>query len=197
MSTSLPENLKVSLHQGDIGALDVDAIVISMNNDLILGAGVSGRIRREGGDSIQEECHKIGTIPLGEVAVSTSGNLRSGKIIHAAVNPLGLWADRNSVRTASTNALKKAQELKFKSLAMIPIGCDAGAFSLDQCAEIMIDLLGTVIEENSSLAEIIFALYDEKEFEVFASHWKEKFPETDFTPPSSPVRIEEVSSETD
>lgn len=197
MKAALPENVKIFLHQGDIGALNVDAIVISMNNDLILGAGVSGSIRREGGDSIQEECHRIGTIPLGEVAVSTAGNLPSGKIIHAAVNPLGLWADRHSVRTASTNALKKAQELKFKSLALIPIGCDAGAFSLDQCAEIMIELLGTQIEKESSLEEVIFALYDEKEFEIFASHWKEKFPETDFTPPASPVRAEEVPSDRD
>ncbi len=197
MTKPLPEKPKIYLHKGDIGAMNVDAIAISMNNDLILGAGISGSIRREGGNAIQDECHKIGTIPLGEVAVTTSGDLRSSKIIHAAVNPLGLWADKNSIRSAGENTLKEAQTRKFKSLALIPIGCDAGAFSLDQCAEIMIDILGTAIEADTTLEEIYFAIYDEKEFEIFESHWKEKFPETDFTPPSTPVRAEEIPPEPD
>lgn len=197
MSDSLPEKTKIYLHRGDIGTMNVDAIVISMNNDLILGAGISGSIRREGGPEIQEECHKIGTIPLGEVAVTTSGNLRSGKIIHAAVNPIGLWADTESVRNTCKNAFKEAQKRKFKSLAFIPIGCDAGAFSLDQCAGIMMELLGTELGSDSSLEEIYFSMYDEKEFEIFSSHWKEKFPETDFTPPTSPARADEIVAETD
>ena len=36
------------------------------NNDLQLGAGVAGAIRRKGGPQIQAECDKIGRIELGE-----------------------------------------------------------------------------------------------------------------------------------
>src|SRR2546427_3121588 len=44
----------------DLTEMDTDAIVNAANNDLILGAGVAGAIRRKGGEEIQRECDAIG-----------------------------------------------------------------------------------------------------------------------------------------
>ena len=44
--SSLAEKIKIQ--QGDLTEMDVDAIVNAANNDLILGAGVAGAIRRKG-----------------------------------------------------------------------------------------------------------------------------------------------------
>ena len=54
---------RVLIQQGDLTETDTDAIVNAANNDLILGGGVAGAIRRKGGDAIQRECNEIGTIP--------------------------------------------------------------------------------------------------------------------------------------
>ena len=54
---------KIILMQGDLTEMDVDAIVNAANNDLQLGGGVAGAIRRKGGDAIQRECDAIGSIP--------------------------------------------------------------------------------------------------------------------------------------
>ena len=51
--------------QGDITTVDVDGIVNSANNDLILGAGVSGALRRVGGPSIQEDPRVSARSPRG------------------------------------------------------------------------------------------------------------------------------------
>lgn len=70
--------------QGDITEMAVDAIVNAANNDLILGAGVAGAIRRKGGPRVEEDCERAGPIRVGEAAVTTGGNLKALFVIHAA-----------------------------------------------------------------------------------------------------------------
>jgi len=73
---------RILIRQGDLTEMDTDAIVNAANNDLILGAGVAGAIRRKGGDEIQRECDAIGSIPLGFAAITTGGKLKA-KIRHS------------------------------------------------------------------------------------------------------------------
>jgi len=54
--------------------MDTDAIVNAANNDLVLGAGVAGAIRRKGGEEIQRECDVIGSIPIGYAASPRAEN---------------------------------------------------------------------------------------------------------------------------
>src|ERR1700758_632015 len=72
---------KIVLQQGDLTEMDVDAIVNAANNDLQLGGGVAGAIRRKGGDTIQRECNAIGSIPIGSAAITSGGNLRARHVI--------------------------------------------------------------------------------------------------------------------
>jgi len=55
---------KVTLVQGDITDMHVDAIVNAANAQLILGGGVAGAIRRKGGPTIQEECNRAYLDPV-------------------------------------------------------------------------------------------------------------------------------------
>jgi O-acetyl-ADP-ribose deacetylase (regulator of RNase III) len=102
--------------RGDITTVDADTIVNSANNDLVMGGGVSGAIRRVAGQQVQDECHKIGTVPLGTAVVTSGGLLKAQWIIHAAVNPLGMWPTPR-VRNAVRLTLKKADEKQVKWLA--------------------------------------------------------------------------------
>lgn len=173
---------RIYLLQGDLTTLDIDAIVNSANNDLILGSGFSSVIRRVGGPAIQEECTKIGTIPLGEAAVTPAGNLKCRWIIHAAVNPLGLWANEKSVRSGIRNTLKRAEEKKIKSLAVPPVG-SSEALSIDRCAEVILTEVIDHLNNPTSLEAIVFVLDNEKLFGPFEEHFKQKFPETPPEPP--------------
>ena len=56
---------QLELVQGDITDLHVDAIVNAANEQLQLGGGVAGAIKRKGGPSIQEECNRIGGTGVG------------------------------------------------------------------------------------------------------------------------------------
>ena len=65
----------VVLLRGDITEMETDAIVNAANADLILGAGVAGAIRTQGGPEIQEECLRIGGTHVGGAVVTTGGRL--------------------------------------------------------------------------------------------------------------------------
>jgi O-acetyl-ADP-ribose deacetylase (regulator of RNase III) len=177
---------------GDITTTDAEAIVNGANNDLVLGGGVSGAIRRVAGPAVQEECFKIGTIPLGTAAVTTGGQLKAQWIIHAAVNPLGLWADPKSVRSATRSALRKAEEKKVKRLAFPAIGTGAGALPVERCADILIEeVMKHCSSGQTSLEEVMFVLYDEKPFAIFEERFKQKVlgepPTPEGGPPPKPA----------
>src|SRR4051812_42661278 len=159
--------------RGDITTVDADAIVNSANNDLVMGGGVSGAIRRVAGPDVQDECHKIGTVPLGTAVVTTGGLLKAQWIIHAAVNPLGMWSDAKSVRNATKAVLKRAEEKQVKRLAFPALGTGAGALAVERCADILIEETMKHCEnDQTSLEEVLFVLYDEKPFAIFEEKFK-------------------------
>lgn len=163
----------VVIQQGDITEMDVDAIVNAANNDLLLGAGVAGAIRRKGGESIQEECNAIGTIPIGYAAITGGGNLKARHVIHAASMSLrGIQTTAKSLRTSTAHSLRLASERGLKSIAFPAIGTGVSGFPIDECAEIMLREAAEHLGGDTSLETVYFVLFDEKAREVFARTWK-------------------------
>jgi len=166
---------QLKMMRADITTVDADAIVNSANNDLVMGGGVSGAIRRVAGQAVQDECHKIGTVPLGTAVVTSGGLLKAQWIIHAAVNPLGMWADAKSVRNATKAVLKRADEKQVKRLAFPALGTGAGALAVERCADILIEEVMKHCESDQTpLEEVLFVLYDEKPFAIFEEKFKVK-----------------------
>src|SRR5665213_2854422 len=99
------ENLteKVILLQGDLVSMDVDAIVNAANNDLQLGGGVAGAIRRKGGEEIQRECDEIGSIPVGGAAITSGGKLPARFVIHAASMQLSGRTTAHALRSSTAH----------------------------------------------------------------------------------------------
>src|SRR5690349_17371068 len=119
---------EIIITQGDITDADVDAVVNAANNDLQLGGGVAGAIRRKGGPSIQDECNGIGTIPLGEAAITGGGTLKAKYVIHAASMQLGGRTTAEALEASTRNCLVRAEEKKLRSIAFPAIGTGIAGF---------------------------------------------------------------------
>lgn len=159
---------KIKLKEGDITAMDVDAIVNAANTDLILGAGVAGAIRRAGGPRIQEECNRIGPIPLGEAAITTGGNMKARYVIHAAGMGFGELTTEKSLADSTKNSLLRADEKNLKSIAFPAIGTGVAGFPLDECARLMLrTTLDHLKKGQSTLEEVRFVLYGDQAFQAF------------------------------
>jgi O-acetyl-ADP-ribose deacetylase (regulator of RNase III) len=164
---------KVKISQGDITECDVDAIVNAANNDLILGAGLAGAIRSKGGPDIQEECDRIGSIVLGEAAVTSGGKLKAKFVIHAASMHLGAHTTEENLRAATRNSLERASERKLASIAFPAIGTGIAGFPLDRCARVMLEEVRDHLAGETSLKLVEFVLFDRRAFDSFRRFFDE------------------------
>ena len=165
---------RIVIKQGDITRETTDAIVNAANTELMLGAGVAGAIRRAGGPVIQEECDRIGPVPLGEAAVTTGGNLKARHVIHAASMGLGgPLTTETSLRDSVRNSLLRAHEKGLRSIAFPAIGTGVAGFPVGRCAEIMLGEIDRFLrEQTTSVEKVHLVLFDETTMETFRKTWE-------------------------
>ncbi|MBZ5661802.1 MAG: macro domain-containing protein [Acidobacteriia bacterium] len=164
---------KIVLLQGDLTEMDVDAIVNAANNDLQLGGGVAGAIRRKGGEAIQRECDAIGSVPIGGAAITTGGNLRARFVIHAASMALGGETTARALQTSTAHALRIANEKNLRSIAFPAVGTGIAGFPIAECAQIMLREAAEHLKAATSLEKIYFVLFDARALEAFEKVFRE------------------------
>jgi O-acetyl-ADP-ribose deacetylase (regulator of RNase III) len=154
---------------GDLVDQEVDAIVNAANNDLLLGGGVAGTIRRHGGPSIQDECTARGPVSVGEAAITGAGELRARYVIHAASMSLGGRTTAQSLRSSMDASFRIARELDVRTVAVPAVGTGIAGFPLDECARIMADCLRRAHAEGWQPDEVRFVLHDATAMHAFAT----------------------------
>jgi len=164
---------KIVLMQGDLTEMDVDAIVNAANNDLQLGGGVAGAIRRKGGEAIQRECDAIGAIPIGGAAITSGGKLRARFVIHAASMQLGGQTTARALRSSTAHSLRIASERELRSIAFPAVGTGIAGFPLSECAQIMLREVVDHLKGPTSLEKIHFVLFDAHALAAFEKVWAE------------------------
>jgi O-acetyl-ADP-ribose deacetylase (regulator of RNase III) len=173
----------VVIVSGDIVAQDVDAIVNAANNDLVLGAGVAGAIRRAGGPSIQDECDTHGPIRVGEAAITGAGRLRARYVVHAASMSLGGRTTRESLRSSMDDAFRLARAHDVRTIAVPAVGTGIAGFPIDECARVMAESLQGALVDGWQATEIRFVLFSEDTKTAFEAAFWSVFPR-----PSGPTR---------
>ena len=130
--------MRIEVAEGDITELDVDAIANAANDQLWMGMGVAGAIKRAGGDEIEREAIAKGPIATGDAVVTGAGRLRAKHVIHGAVMGQDLQTTPDLVRRTTRRCLEVAGELGVTSLALPAFGTGVGGLALDECARIMV-----------------------------------------------------------
>ena len=166
------QNSKIILKQGDITELNTDVIVNAANNQLIMGGGVAGAIRRKGGPTIQEECNKIGGTFVGGAVITTGGNLKAKHVIHAVGPRMGEGNEDEKLKNATLNSLKLMDKHNLKTIAFPAISTGIFGYPIDRCAKIMISTAKDYLIGDTQIEEVIFCLYTSSDFEVFERELK-------------------------
>ncbi|HEV2217768.1 MAG TPA: macro domain-containing protein [Candidatus Dormibacteraeota bacterium] len=158
---------RIAITVGDLTEQDVDAIVNAANNDLVLGAGVAGAIRRRGGPTIQDECTAHGPVRVGEAAITGAGQLKARHVIHAASMALGGRTTATSLHASMTATFEIARRSALDTVAVPAVGTGIAGFPLDECARIMAMCLGSAFDDGWEPSEVRFVLYDEAAHHAF------------------------------
>jgi O-acetyl-ADP-ribose deacetylase (regulator of RNase III) len=157
--------MRLEVVEGDIAAVEVDAVANAANDRLWMGAGVAGALKRAGGDEIEREAVAKGPIPLGTAVATGAGELKAKHVIHGAVMGQDLQTNADLVRRTTKSCLELADEIGARSLALPAFGTGVGGFPLPECAEIMVDVARS--HEPASLGRIVFAVYGDEARDAF------------------------------
>jgi O-acetyl-ADP-ribose deacetylase (regulator of RNase III) len=160
---------RLRLVRGDLTSLAADAIVNAANDRLWMGGGVAGAIKRRGGAEIEEEAVRRGPLPIGEAVATGAGRLAARYVIHAVTMGQDLTTNERNIRAATRSALRVAETLRLRSVAFPALGTGVGGFPLDRAAAAMVEETAAHLRAGSGLAEVVFALYDERAYAAFAA----------------------------
>ena len=158
----------VELVHTDITDLATDAIVNAANEELQLGGGVAGAIRRRGGPSIQRECDDIGGTPVGTAVITTGGNLKARFVIHCVGPKWGEEHEDEKLANTVLSALKLADSRQLRSIAFPAISTGVFGFPKDRAARVILStVIDYLIQGTSKLRRVIFCLFDPATFSIF------------------------------
>ena len=155
------------IHQGDITALAVDAIVNAANSALAPGGGVCGAIHRAAGPELAEECATLGGCATGEAKITAGYGLPALHVIHA-VGPV--WHGGNAgngggeaglLAACYRRALEIAQANALATIAFPAISTGIFGYPPDDAAEIAVRTVAETLPRTPGLTQVTFCCFDE------------------------------------
>lgn len=169
------EGTQLELLEGDITDLDVDAIVNAANEDLQLGSGVAGAILKQGGQSIQEECDRIGHTGTGTAVLTGGGDLKAPHVIHAVGPKMGDGEEDRKLQSAVRSSLALADRHGLKSIALPAISTGNFGFPLDRCARILLTEVYRYLQGGTKIERVVVVLPSDEKFEIFKRELRRGF----------------------
>ena len=141
-SMSKPANFPhMSVVQGDITRLDVDAIVNAANRSLLGGGGVDGAIHRAAGPELLAECRRLGGCSTGEARMTKGYRLPARHVIHT-VGPVyrdGESGERDALRACYVESLRLASEAGLRAVAFPCISTGVFGYPKAEACEVAVE----------------------------------------------------------
>lgn len=169
---------RIDLWNGDICDLEVDAIVNPANMSLWMSTGVSGAIKRAGGDAIEFAAVRQAPVPLGESIVTGSGTLAARAVIHAVSLDRDRRTSGSVIDAAVRSAMARAREIGATSVAFPALGTGVGGFPLDESARVTVEAVRDELTRSPSIEHVTFALRGAAAYEAFHAAIAQTTPAT-------------------
>uniref|UniRef100_A0A8D8X1S3 O-acetyl-ADP-ribose deacetylase MACROD2 n=2 Tax=Cacopsylla melanoneura TaxID=428564 RepID=A0A8D8X1S3_9HEMI len=165
---------KVSLWQGDITSLGIDAIVNAANNALRGGGGVDGAIHRAAGPQLLEECKTLNGCDTGEAKITKGYNLPSKHVIHT-VGPVGENAPL--LKSAYQRCLEVMKENNLRTIAFPCISTGVYGYPHWKAAQVALHTVHDFLKEHpDSVDRVIFCIFLPEDVNIYQSVMQVYFP---------------------
>jgi O-acetyl-ADP-ribose deacetylase (regulator of RNase III) len=159
--TYLIGNSNLCLEFGDITTSKADVLVSSDDARLSMGGGVSGALLRAAGRRIRADTQKRVPAKLGDVVLSSAGELSAKYIFHAITLGDGLMSHDEVIRKVTHRSLSLLLLLGLSSIAFPAIGSGAAGFTLETVASTMADVIVNELRSSETPLSVTIYLFDE------------------------------------
>jgi O-acetyl-ADP-ribose deacetylase len=159
--SSPPPRERITLVNGDITKLNVDAVVNAANESLLGGGGVDGAIHRAAGPQLLEECRRLGGCPTGEARVTAGYDLPARYIIHT-VGPVwrgGTHGEAELLASAYRSSLSVARDQEVESVAFPAISCGVYGYPLEEAAGVAVREIRDFLARNDLPREVVLVAF--------------------------------------
>ncbi len=153
---------RMVIHQGDITALAVDAIVNAANTALAPGGGVCGAIHRAAGPELARECATLGGCTTGDAKITAGHGLPALHVIHA-VGPVwhgGGSGEADLLAACYRRSLEIMQENALATIAFPALSTGIFGYPADDAAEIAVTTVAETLPHTPGLTQVTFCCFD-------------------------------------
>lgn len=143
--------------QGDITALNVDAIVNAANSSLAGGGGVDGAIHQAAGPELLEACRELGGCPTGDARITPGFRLPARYVIHT-VGPVWHGGSRGEAALLAScyrRCLELAMRYDVRTIAFPCISTGVYGYPHPAAAEIAVRTVRGYLAMNASRVEAV------------------------------------------
>ena len=172
MTTDL--GARISVVEGDITRLDVDAIVNAANSSLLGGGGVDGAIHRAAGPGLLAECRGLGGCPTGQARLSGGHDLPSRHVIHT-VGPVWHGGDRGEaelLRSCYRESLRLAAEAGLETVAFPSISTGAYGYPRAKACDVAVGAVTDWLATYELPRAVVFCCFDADTADLYRSRLK-------------------------
>jgi O-acetyl-ADP-ribose deacetylase (regulator of RNase III) len=160
--------------QGDITRLDVDAIVNAANSSLLGGGGVDGAIHRAAGPELLAECRTLGGCPTGEARMTAGYRLPARHVIHA-VGPVyqgGGNREAEALRSCYRESLRLAEAAGLQSVAFPCISTGIYGYPKADACRIAVSEVAWWLTDHKLPARVVFCCFEDEDVKLYARRLK-------------------------
>lgn len=148
----------------DITKMRVDAIVNTTNADMVGYSGIDLAVHTIAGEALDEECHKIAPLGLGEAKITRGYNLPCKYVIHTSGPSWrgGLFGESIILRSCYVESLKLAVKYGCESVAFPLISAGVYKYPKDQVLRFAIQTITEFLLENE--LNVYLCVYDKNSY---------------------------------
>ncbi|GAB3270564.1 O-acetyl-ADP-ribose deacetylase [Larkinella harenae] len=168
--------MELTIIQGDITRLPVDAIVNAANSSLLGGGGVDGAIHRAAGPELLAECRTLNGCRTGDAKITRGYRLPAQYVIHT-VGPVwhgGKNREPELLASCYRRVLEIAAERGLATVAFPNISTGVYGYPKDQaCAVAVKTVRHFGSQQATSVKEVLFVCFDNENYRLYQQQLSE------------------------
>jgi len=163
---------RISLFQGDITKLEVDAIVNAANRSLLGGGGVDGAIHAAAGPGLLNECRTLNGCATGESKITKGYKLSSLNVVHTVGPVYSAGAVEQKAKQLAScyrSSLQLAVENKLKHIAFPSVSTGVYGYPIADATHIALNTTREFLDSDAGneMERVIFVVWSNKDKDVY------------------------------